>query len=242
MAERRIKQNKQTKGVLRNQKKSTVRESRTESYKVQHSQDQSYSSQGPVSQSTRKKTIIGLIVVILIALLYYFRGIFVVALVNGQPITHLALIQSLEQQGGNQTLKALVDKTLIYQEAAKKHISVSQSETNREMKNLQDNLASQGQNLNELLTSRGMSRDQLTDQIKTELLIKKLLADQINVSDKEVTDYIAANKDQLPQGKSAKDLRNYVKNVLEQQKLSQKAQSWISTLEKNAKISYFVNF
>ena len=46
------------------------------------------------------KFLIPLIIIVLITLGFLFKGLFVVALVNGQPITRLSLIQELEKQGG----------------------------------------------------------------------------------------------------------------------------------------------
>ena len=43
-----------------------------------------------------------LIVVIIAGLLFYFKGLFVAAVVNGEPITRLSLILQLEKKDGKQ--------------------------------------------------------------------------------------------------------------------------------------------
>ena len=48
------------------------------------------------------------------------RGLFVVALVNGEPISRIEVIKALEKQGGKATLDSLVTKKLIAQEARSK--------------------------------------------------------------------------------------------------------------------------
>ncbi len=183
-----------------------------------------------------------IIVVILVGIAYFFRGLFVAAIVNGQPITHLSLVQELEKQGGKQTLASLVTKTLILQEAQKQNVTVSDKEISAEIKKINDSLAKQGQKLDQLLVSRNMTKADLVDQIKTQKLIEKMLGNDIQVSDKEVDAYIQANKESFPEGSVSADMKNNVKDQIRQQKLSQKFQSWLAELQKNAKITYFVNF
>ncbi|MDP2649265.1 MAG: hypothetical protein Q8P10_00315, partial [bacterium] len=65
------------------------------------------------------KIFIGLIVVILAVGAFFLKGLFVAALVNGEPITRVAIISELEKQGGKQALSSLVNQVLILQEAKK---------------------------------------------------------------------------------------------------------------------------
>ncbi len=183
-----------------------------------------------------------IVLVILLGIAYFFRGLFVAAIVNGQPITHLALVQELEKQGGKQTLNSLVTKALILQEAQKKNVTVSDKEINDEIKKINDSLAKQGQRLDQLLVSRNMTKADLIDQIKTQKLVEKMLGSDIQVSDKEVDAYIQANKESFPEGSISAEMKNNVKDQIKQQKLSQKFQAWLAELQKNANIIYFVNF
>lgn len=179
------------------------------------------------------------IIIVLLILAYIFKGQFITAMVNGQPIFRAQYVSALEAKDGKTVLDSLVVQTLINQEAAKKHVSVSQSELNTDTKQIEDNLTKQGQNLNQLLAAQGMTRTDFEDQLKTQKLIEKLIGNNITVSDKEIQDYMNQNKDSLPQGVSDADLKNQVKQQLYQQKLSDKAQAWIQDLQQQAKISYF---
>ncbi|MGH7246097.1 MAG: hypothetical protein ACREGI_04130, partial [Candidatus Levyibacteriota bacterium] len=87
----------------------------------------------------------------------------------------------------------------------------------------------------------GMTRQQLTDQVRIQKLLEKMFANDIKVSDKEVDDYIAKNKDTLPQNQSDAQTRSQVTTQLQQQKLSDKAQALFQTLQTKAKITYFIN-
>ncbi len=186
-----------------------------------------------------KYILVGILIIIIGFLLYYFKGVFVVAMVNGQPISRLALIQELNKQYGKQMLNNLVTQTLIMQEARKQNITVTDQEINSELKKIEDNLSKQGQSLDQALLLQGMTKDDLINNIRTQLTVSKILEKDIKVSDKEINDYISQNKETLPTSQNPDQIRQSVKQQLTQNKLVQKYQSWIANIEKNAKISYF---
>ena len=185
---------------------------------------------------------IPLIIIVLAIVGFLFKGLFVAALVNGQPITRLSLIRELEKQGGKQTLSALVNQALILQEARKKNIDTDQKEVDSEAKKIEDSLKKQGQDLNSALLMQGLTREDFLRQLRLRTLVTKLLADQIKVADKEIADYMEKNKDTLPKNLKEDELKQQVKQQLEQQKLAGKSQEWLAGLMKNAKINYFVNY
>jgi parvulin-like peptidyl-prolyl isomerase len=188
------------------------------------------------------KVIIGLIVVILVVGAVLLKGFFIAAVVNGEPIARLQVISDLEKQGGKQALSSLVNQTLILQEAKKKNIQVSQSEVDTAVKKIEDSLKSQGQNLDTALTAQGMTRQDLSFQLKLRSLVEKLLADKVKVSDKEIADYIEQNKANFPATLSADDIKKSVTEQLKQQKLGAASQAWLQELTKNAKINYFITY
>lgn len=185
---------------------------------------------------------IGLAIVILAILAFVFKGLFIAAIVNGQPISRIAVLQQLEQQNGRQTISDLITKTLITQEAQKRHVTVSQSEVNSDLQNIDKALKAQGQNLDTALASRGMSKQQLIEQITLQKLVEKMVGKDVKVTDDDVQKYIDNNKDNLPQDLSDDDLKKQVRSQLEQQQLQEKTQTFVTNLQKNAKISYFVNY
>ena len=187
------------------------------------------------------RVFVPLIIIVIALLLIIFKSVFIVAIVNGQPISRAAYNQMLEAQAGKQVMNALVTQKLIEEYASSKHVSVSQSEIDAQMKTIQGQLAKQGQTLDTALAAQGMSRDDFMTQLRLQILVKKLLADKIKVSDKEITDYINTNKDSLPTGLSDAQLKSQVQQQLEQQKLSQQAQLLVQQLQQKAKIQYFVN-
>src|SRR5690349_14247110 len=72
------------------------------------------------SLKVRKSYVLFIIAILALgALLYVGRGLFVAAVVNGQPISRISVIKETEKQSGKQALDTIVRNTLIEQEARK---------------------------------------------------------------------------------------------------------------------------
>lgn len=197
----------------------------------------------PTKKSLRfkKRHIVILLGVLLLAgLLYYFRGYFVVATVNGQPISRVSLVRELEEQNGKQALTSLITKTLIEQEARKKNVTVSDSEVDTQIKEIETNLEKQGQKLNAALEAQGMSINTLRNQIRLQKLVEKLVGN-VAISDKEVNEYLEQNKESLPTDQKPEQLKPQIKEQLRQTKLNEKIQTWLSDIQTKAKITHFTN-
>ena len=190
----------------------------------------------------KSKFFIPFLIVILTVVLFFSKGFFIAALVNGQPVSRLEVIRELEKREGKNALSSLVNQLLILQEAKKKNIEVSQKEILDSAKQIEENFKTQGQNLDAALQAQGLTRKDFTDQLKLRKFVEKLLANDTKVTDKEVADYIEKNKDTLPKDMKEEEVRTGVRQQLEQQKFSIKSQELITRLEKDAKINYFVNY
>lgn len=190
---------------------------------------------------TKTHYIIGAVILIAI-LLYIFRSWVVVAIVNGQPISRISFIRELEKQAGKQTLNSLVTKTLIQQEAKKQKISVNKKEVDAEIKKIENNIKQQGKTLDEALKAQGLTKEDLIEQITIQKLIEKLLGKETQVSDQEVNEYIQQNSAQFSEVSDTPEFRDGIKQQLQQQKLSEKFQTWLAGLQKKAKTTYFVQY
>jgi len=209
----------------------------------------STAAQSTTSHETAKpvhvrKSYVALIIAILLigALLYFYRGVFVAAVVNGQPISRMEVIKQTEQTSGKQTLDTLVRNALIEQKAKQENVSVSDQEINDEIKKLQDNLSKQGQNIDQVLQAQGMSRDDLKRLIRLDKLVSKMVGKDVTVTDNEVSAYIEKNKDTLPQGTDQATLKKQVSDELKQQKTNEKVRTWLADLQKQASIKYYVQY
>ncbi|NTU46366.1 hypothetical protein HGA88_01960 [Candidatus Roizmanbacteria bacterium] len=188
-----------------------------------------------------KKYYIIFAIVLLVGAVYYFKNLFVVALVNGQPISRLALISELEKTGGKKTLTNMVTKTLIEQQAAKKNIKVSDADVNAKLKSISETLSKQGQTLDAALAANGMTKADLKTQLKFQIMLEKLVGNASPVTDKEVDEYIEKNKGSLSETVTP-ELRASIKEQLSQQGMNTKVETYISDLQKKAKVDYLVNY
>lgn len=166
---------------------------------------------------------------------------FVVATINNQPVTSVEYYQNLKAKDGGQVLNQIIQDRLINQEANKKGVSVSESDINKKIASIQKQVGGADQ-LKSALSSRNLSEKEFRNQIKIQLLVEKLLENDIKVTDKEVDDYIAKNQNNTDATATSVDLkdRTAVKNQLQADKLNQKFPGWYSNLEKQASINKFI--
>lgn len=197
-----------------------------------------------LTASQKKKIGIGIaiIAVLVIILLLTIKGLFIAAIVNGQPLTRISVIKELERQGGKTTLESLITRTLIIQEGKKRNITLNQSEIDQELMKISKNVESQGSTLDQALTAQGMTKNQLTEQIRLQLLVQKMVEKETIVSDKEVDDYLTQNKAQVPEGADQKTLRRETKDQLTQQKLQTATEKLIKELQDSAKVINLVKY
>jgi foldase protein PrsA len=190
-----------------------------------------------------KITVVIALLIILIGIgLYYGRGFIVAAVVNGQPISRLSIIQETEKASGRQAMASLIRNVLVEQEARKQDLTVSESEIDKQIKTIEDNLAKQGQKLDQMLALEGITRNDLRRIIKIDLYVTKLVEKDINVTDKQVDEYIEKNSALLPQDLKEDELKKMAREQLRKEQLAQKAQAWLAELEKKANVVKFVEF
>ena len=175
-------------------------------------------------------------------LLYYGRGLFVAAVVNGQPISRATVVKEAEKQAGKQALDNIVRNTLIEQEARKQGITVSQKEIDEEIKKIKTTLSKQGQKLDDVLVMQNMTKNDLQKLIRLDKLVGKIVGKDIKVTDKEISDYLEKNKEMMPKDQSEEQLKKTAGDQIRQQKLNQKVQTWLTGLKSKAKVLYFVQY
>lgn len=185
---------------------------------------------------------IGVAVVLIIVALFFAKGIFVAATVNGSPISRLSVIRELEKQGGKQALEAIIDKKLIETELNKQKMSVTKEEIDEEIKKIEAQVASQGSTLEIALTTQGMTIEKLREQITIQKKLEKLLADKVAVTEAEIGTYLKDSKATPPKDVKVEDFRKQINDQLKQQKFQKEAQKWVSALTTSAKIKYYVNY
>jgi len=189
-----------------------------------------------------KKILIKIAIIIaVLVIIYLTRGFFVVATVNGSPISRLSVISKLEKQGGKSILDSIITEKLIENEAKAKKISVTDEEINAEIKNLEDQIKAQGGTLEAILTAQGMTIDDVKKQIILQKEVEKLLADKINVTDEEIAQYIKDNNITVESGQE-EAVNAEIKSQLTNSNLNTEALTLINDLKTKAKIKYFVEY
>lgn len=186
--------------------------------------------------------IVTIIVIAIFGLLFIFRSLFIVALVNGRPIFRFSVINELEKQSGKMTLDNLVSQQLIFQEAKKRNIVVANSDIDAEVNRIEGLLKAQGTNLSDALAAQGLTLKDWRLQIEIQMVLQKILSDKIQVSDKEVADYFTTNKDLFAKNAQLADVKDQIVSQLTQQKLREAATSFITDLKAKAKINYFISY
>ena len=185
-------------------------------------------------------------VVVLLALAaalgYLARPLIFAASVNGQLVTRYKLISELEKQGGANVLDSLVTKSLIFQEAKKMGVGVSQEDLDSEVARIEGVVSAQGSTLDEALALQGQTRQDFIEQIKLQKTVEKILADKLVVTQEEAQKYYEENTDFYGEDSKYEDVSESVKNQLMQEKLSTAYQGWITDLKGSANINYFVDF
>lgn len=194
-----------------------------------------------IKKIPRTNLILVLFLVLIIGLLFIFRSLFIAAIVNNQPVSRISILRFLEKQSGKQALNSIITKTLIFQEAKKKNISISQEEISSEIKKIDENLKKQGQSLDQALALQSMTKKDLEEQIVLQKMLQKMVG-EIKVSDKETAEFIEQNKESFPEGTTDTQIKETAVNQLKQQKTEEKIQSFINELQKKAKINYLVQY
>lgn len=184
-----------------------------------------------------KKFYIILLIIGLLLLAVFKKNWFVAAIINGSPITNLELQMRLNQQYHTQTLNSLINEKIILNEAAKNNAIASESEVSKKISEIETSVGG-AQALDSLLVQQGQDRQSVRQQIKLQLSIEKLYANDATVSAEEVTKFIEQNKDQLRASDSAGQ-QEEATAAIKSQKLSQIFSQKFQELRQKAKIQIF---
>ncbi len=191
------------------------------------------------SNSKFIKIAIGVLVVVIIgALLARNRSWFIVATVNGAPISRMELNQKLAQRYGAQILDAIIGEKLVLAEAAKQNLQVSEAEINERVSGIEKSLNGQ-MKLADALKLQGVSEDEFKNQIKVQVIIDKLLGKEVSVSAQEVDDFVKSNPQMLTSSEPAK-MRLEAEKDIKNTKIGAKFQEWFTKLRESAKVTKYL--
>ncbi|MDQ0871934.1 foldase protein PrsA [Paenibacillus sp. V4I3] len=119
-----------------------------------------------------------------------------VAKVNGVNISTDQLYEAMLVSSGDQTLDSLITEELINQEGQKTGVQITDEDIQKEISFMQGSYSSNDE-FQQALTSYGMTLDDLKKNMKTQVLLKKILEPQITISDDEIKQYYDENIESL---------------------------------------------
>lgn len=188
-----------------------------------------------------KAAVVLAVIIIIAALGFVYKSLFIAATVNGSPISRLAVVKRLEGTSGRQTLDSLITETLIESELDKSNVNVADEEVDAKIKTVEEEVAAQGMSLKDALAREGITEAEFRKQVSIQARIEKMFQDKTQVSDEEVAKYIADSKVALPKGKEA-ETRARIKKQLTSGKLNQAVGEWINATRASASIKYFIQY
>jgi foldase protein PrsA len=145
----------------------------------------------------------------------------------------------LEKKDGKSVLDDIITKQIIFQEAKKQGILVTQTEVNDEIIKVEESVISQGSTLNDVLVYQGITYEQLVENIKIQKILELILKDQVNVTDSEVEAFYNENKSFYGKDQTLEQLKDSIKYQLYQEKLTTAYRTWINEKKSSSKILLF---
>jgi foldase protein PrsA len=180
--------------------------------------------------------VVGALVVVVLALGFMrYKYLFVPAVVNGSPIYSWQYVKVLNQTAGKQVMDQLVVEKLIAQEADKQKVTLTNEEVDAEFARLDKQFESAG-GLDAFLSTQGLAKDDIQNQLELNLKVQKIVAGQVNVTDEEVAKYYTENKADYVDVKEA-DAKVQIKQMLADQALQQQVGTWIQDLRSKAQVT-----
>ncbi len=178
------------------------------------------------------------ILVLLAGFIWINKGLIVAGMVNNRPIFRWDLEKRLISRYGSQTMDEMVNERLLTDEAAKRQVSVSSVEVDNKISDVEKSLKGKV-TLKDALSQQGMTMDDLRHQLGLQLLVEKITSDQAKVSDAEVSDYLAKNKDTMISTEEGQ-LRQEAKDAIIRDKRNKAFQDLFGSLKKSAKVLKFI--
>ncbi|MGH2583491.1 MAG: SurA N-terminal domain-containing protein [Dehalococcoidia bacterium] len=160
----------------------------------------------------------------------------VVATVNGEEIRRSEYDRAVAQSNGEQVLDQLILERLITAEAQKRDIAIGDQEATmllddlRQEEQLEDDSVFQA-----ALAQAGLTEESLAHQLRLNEMIRRMVADQTQVSDQEVDSEFQANQSAYT-GQDEALAKAQIKSDLQQEKESSAAQGLLQQLRAAADV------
>lgn len=170
--------------------------------------------------------VLALVIVGAVAVVIFLQYDPVVAVVNGEKIKRSELYSALYLQSGRDTLDSLITERLILQEGKKCGISVSDEEIDAEIDSVVgEYFMGDEEQFNSYLEQQGYSVDLFRDDLRVNLMAKKIVTADLEISEEEAREYFKENQEKF-------DIPEQVKARHILVETEEEARKMISRLEK----------
>ena len=168
---------------------------------------------------------------LLILYTLYSKGVLAVAFIGGEPITVPQIVGYYRQEKTGNVLERVIAQKVLAYEAKKRNITVSVEEVRSEMDRIEKEAIENGKTLAQLLKEKDETATQLEKDIRTDLLVYKMLSEDIEITDDEIDDFISKNPE-LYKNLGEQEARQRVKKLLLDNEIRNVYDTW--TPEANA--------
>ncbi len=149
---------------------------------------------------TKKNTLMIVIASVLVVAVAVAATIFllnrsqVVATVNGEKITKDELYEVMYENVGSATLENLITEKLVEQEAKKQDITISDEDIEKRLGQVIGQNFGSEEEFMQTLMMYNMTKEDVENNIKNELMILGILGKDIEIEDEEMMDFFTSNR------------------------------------------------
>lgn len=180
-------------------------------------------------------------IAILILLFLYRRGILAPLFVNGEPITFGEIVKVISSERDSNTIDLLIAEKVILFEAKKRNIEVKKEEVEAEIFRIEKEAIENGLTLVKILNEKDTTMEEMEKNIKTRIMLYKILSDDIEVTEEEVEEYIRENSDLFKEGEEEL-VEEEVKRILLDKKVGEMYESWIKDARAESEVKYLIDY
>ncbi|MFH2086005.1 MAG: SurA N-terminal domain-containing protein [bacterium] len=192
----------------------------------------------PPKRMNNKIISLALAAVVIGLLVYKFGPWLVPAVIDNRPVTRFELWSRLEKNYGTQALDDIVNEKILDKAISDAHVKVDEAKVSDQIKSLEKQFETTG-GLDEALKQRGLTRQDLEKQVRTQLSVEELLADKINPSDEEVQKQFDAGATTTYKDQKFDTVKDSIKEELKQTKLRDAFLAWFADVKKDIKVKSF---
>ncbi|QIC07074.1 peptidylprolyl isomerase [Brevibacillus sp. 7WMA2] len=152
---------------------------------------------------------------------YKGAGLATVAKVGDENVTEQALNSQLKERYGKQMLDRIIDHQLVFQEANRLQLTVSDQRVQEEIQRIRSHFPHEGDIPSEVQDRLGQTPAQMEQEVRYQLLLKKLATKNVTISDDELRAYFQQHQSDYIQPTTVHLYRLLVKTEAEAQNLFQ---------------------